>query len=427
MRWTLAPRGPLRGSPDVPGDKSIAHRCLLLGAVANGVSELSGMPTGQDVRSTAHVLRQLGVGITWGDTSVAVRGNGAAGLRPPRGALDCGNSGTTMRLLAGLLAGAGVRATLTGDASLRRRPMRRIAEPLTAMGVAVRTGEDGRPPIELGAGQVRAVTYRSPVASAQVKSCVLLAGLGAEGTTRVVEPRPTRDHTERMLRAMGAVVDTESGVSLTAPVSLSPLNGRVPGDVSSAAYWLAAASLAPGSLIELRQIGVNPGRRAIIDLLRRWGADILLTGESISLGEPRADLRIRGLSSPLRGGRVAEAEVPSLIDELPLLGLLAPFTTDGVEVRGAGELRVKESDRVRSTCNALRALGARVEEFPDGFFVPGRQSLRGGTVDAAGDHRIALGAAAISPAVDGEVVVDGAEVADVSYPGFHRQLAGDAA
>ena len=412
------------GEVRVPGDKSIAHRCLMLGALASGDGSFDGMPRGADVQSTVRVLRQLGVSIASEGARVHVFGRGIGGLLAPKAPLDCGNSGTTMRLLAGLLAGARLPATLTGDASLRRRPMERIAEPLRAMGARVSLGEGGRAPVVLGGGEIRPVTYRSPVASAQVKSCVLLAGLGASGSTCVIEPRPTRDHTERMLRSMGASVQINESICLQAPAPLQPLRGTVPGDASSAAYWVVSATLASGSDLLLSNVGMNPGRRAVVDLLERWGARIRVEASSETLGEPVADLRVQAADGRLTGGHITPEQVPGLIDELPLLGLLAPSTRDGIEVRGAAELRVKESDRIRSTCDALRALGAQVEEYPDGFAVKGATGLTGGQVDADGDHRIALATAAVSVAAGGEIEVIGAAAADVSYPRFLEALEG---
>jgi 3-phosphoshikimate 1-carboxyvinyltransferase len=398
----------------------------MLGSIGRGRSLLAGMPGGRDVLSTERVLRRLGVSVGRDRNEVVVEGKGPESLLPSRAPLDCGNSGTTMRLMAGLLAGAGVSAVLTGDASLRRRPMDRIAEPLRAMGARVETAEGGRPPIRIDAGPVRAVTYRSPVASAQVKSCLLLAGLGARGRTCVIEPSPTRDHTERLLRAMGAevVLGGDGRACVDGPARLTSIRGRVPGDASSAAYWLVAATLAPGSALTLPGVGMNPGRRVLLDLLLNWGADIQVTAREDSLGEPVADLHVSGLATPLSGGRIDPARVPGLIDELPLLGLVAPLTREGVEVTGAAELRVKESDRIESTCAAVRALGGEVQEYPDGFAVRGGTGLRGGEVDTAGDHRIALAVAAVSVAAAGPINVDGADAAEVSYPRFTETLCG---
>lgn len=427
MDWVLRPARALRGDVRVPGDKSVGHRALILGALARGESRVDGLPAGQDVASTGHVLEGLGVAVERrpgaGGPSVIIRGRGMGALGAPAAPLDCGNSGTTMRLMAGVLAGQSFESVLTGDASLRRRPMERVAEPLRCMGASVISREDGRAPLRVRGGRLRGVTYRPPVASAQLKSAVLLAGLYAEGVTVVVEPQCTRDHTERMLRSMGAELELGgSRIGLHPGRELQPLRGRLPGDVSSAAFLLAAACLAPWAELTLRGVGVNPTRRAVLDLLVGWGARIVEEPAPVALGEPVAVLHMDGPGSQLAGGRVTGADVPPLIDELPLLGLLAPFTRLGLEVRDAGELRVKESDRIATTCAAVRALGGQVEEYPDGFAVAGGTGLGGGTVEAAGDHRIALAAAAVSVGAGGPVTVRGAAAAAVSYPGFDDLL-----
>ncbi len=425
-RWDLEPAVGLHGRIEVPGDKSISHRALMLAAVAVGTSHIHGLSRGEDVRSTAVCLQQLGIEIDEGssDGSTRVRGAGIDGLRQSADPLPCGNSGTTMRLLAGLVAGNQFRTTLDGDRSLRGRPMERIAEPLRAMGATVSTRDGGRPPLIVEGAQLRGVTYRTPVPSAQVKSCVLLAGLRADYDTVVHEERPSRDHLERMLASMGAEITgaaADGGVRLRPRPRLGPLQGRVPGDVSSAAYWVAAASVAQHADVELPGVGVNSTRSAVLDVLRDWGAMIELEPEYDWHGEPCALLRVRH-GGGLRGGVIAAGAVTALIDELPLLALLGPLTEEGVEIRGAAELRVKESDRIAAVCAALRALGAQVDEFPDGLAVPGRQGLMGGTVDACGDHRIALATAAVAGAASGRIEVLGADAASVSYPGFYEQL-----
>ncbi|HJO03971.1 MAG TPA: 3-phosphoshikimate 1-carboxyvinyltransferase [Acidobacteriota bacterium] len=424
-RWGLEPFGTLLGRIEVPGDKSISHRALMLAAVAAETSHVGGLPQGEDVRSTAACLRHLGIDIdASADGSACVRGAGIDGLRPSTVPLPCGNSGTTMRLLAGLVAGSAFGTILDGDRSLRSRPMERIAEPLRAMGATVITRAGGRPPLEVQGARLRGVTYRTPVPSAQVKSCVLLAGLHADGDTVVHEERLSRDHTERMLASMGAEITggaADGGVRLRPRPRLGALQGRVPGDVSSAAYWVAAASVAEHADLELPGVGVNPTRSAVLGVLREWGAAIEIEPQAEWHGEPCASLRVRS-DSGLRGGVIEAEAVTGLIDELPLLALIGPLTDEGVEIRGAAELRVKESDRITSVCAALRALGAQVDEFPDGLAVPGRQGLTGGTVDACGDHRIALATAAVAGAASGPIEVRGADAAAVSYPGFLEQL-----
>jgi len=424
VELTVDPAVRLAGEVVVPGDKSISHRAVMFAALARGESFLEHLADGEDVASTVAAMRALGVDIFARDGGLVLRGAGLHGLRVADAAVDCGNSGTTMRLLAGVLAGQPFESTLTGDASLRSRPMQRVAEPLRTMGAAIDTTAGGTAPLAIvGRSPLRAVTYSSPVASAQVKSCVLLAGLFADGPTRVIEDAVTRDHTERLLGAMGASVSdqaTEHGhVAAVQPGGdLAPLRGVVPGDISSAAYWLVAATLLEGSRLTLPGVGLNPTRAAIVDLLVQWGAAINVVRQDDWYGEPIATLTIEGVGRGLRGGTVEGDSIPGLIDELPLLAALAPFTEDGVVIRDAAELRVKESDRVATTAAALRALGVEVDEFPDGLAVRGRQQLQGGTVDAAGDHRIALAMGAAGLAASAAVTIVNAEAMAVSYPGF---------
>jgi len=433
MDWTVKPARRLQGEIRVPGDKSIAHRALLLAVLAEGHSEIDGLPEGADVLSTAAAVRALGASVHekgGGGGSVGIDGNGLRGLRPPSSRVDCGNSGTTMRLLSGVLAGQPFDSILTGDRSLRRRPMRRIAEPLRAMGSRFETAAGGTAPLKIGgsAGPLRAILHRPEVASAQVKSCVLLAGLYADGRTSVEEPLPTRDHTERLLRAMGASVEvTPAGagqlVSVEPDPTLQPIRGRIPADVSSAAFWLVAASLCSDSALILARVGLNPGRAAIVDLLRSWGCNIEIRDRGEWCGEPFGTLEIRGSEGELTGGRIAAESVPGLIDELPLLAALGPFTREGVEIRGAGELRVKESDRIAAIAVALRELGAEVDEFPDGLAVAGSTGLSGGRVSSLGDHRIAMAMGVVGLAAREPVTISGAEAMNISYPGFSKALA----
>lgn len=423
MKWKVEPARRLRGEVSVPGDKSISHRAVLFASLARGESVLDGLADGEDVAATIAAMGSLGIDIERGDV-LRVRGAGLCGLRACGAPLDCGNSGTTMRLLAGPLAGHPFTSTLTGDAYLRRRPMRRIGEPLRAMGATVETAAGGGALLTIeGSPPLRAITHRPQVASAQVKSCVLLAGLFADGPTSVVERAATRDHTERLLGAMGATIDVQRGgdgpcATIEPGAELSPLVGTVPADMSSAAYWLVAATLLEGSRLTLRNVGLNPTRAGIVELLREWGADISIEAHEDWCGEPVGTLVIAGVGASLSGGTIDGAAVPGVIDELPLIAALAPFTADGVEIRDAAELRVKESDRIATTAAALRALGVEVDEFPDGLAVRGGQRLAGGTVDAAGDHRIALAMGAVGLAAAGPVTVQSAEAMSVSYPGF---------
>ncbi len=438
MEAVVRPAKRLKGTLTVPGDKSISHRALMLGALAQGTSVVRGLAPGRDVRSTARCLRALGVPVALAndnsDHDVAVvEGRGLYGLRAPQGPLDAGNSGTTLRLLAGILAGQPFASVLTGDASLRRRPMARIAEPLRRMGALIDYLEgEGRAPLRVrgpSEGRLRAIEHEPPVPSAQVKSCVLLAGLYAEGVTVVRESSPTRDHTERLLARLGAPLELDGlgleygrGVRLRGPVErLEPFELRVPGDPSSAAFFVAAAALLPGSELLLRHVGVNPTRTGFLDALRRMGAPIELLDEREVGGEPVADVLVRGAPA-LRGLELDGAEVPRLIDELPLLAVVATRAEGVTVIRGAKELRVKETDRIRAVALNLRRLGARVEERPDGFVIEGPQALRGGRVEGFGDHRVVMAFAVAGLVARGETTIEGAEWADVSYPQFFEAL-----
>ena len=421
---TVAPARRLRGRVRVPGDKSISHRYALLAALAGGTSTIAGYSTGADCRSTLDCLRALGVGIDESaranaTATVTVTGRGTAGLSRPTRVLDAGNSGTTMRLLAGILAGHPFDTQLTGDASLRRRPMRRVIDPLERMGGRIEAN-DGRPPLRILGRPLEGITYAPPVASAQVKSAVLLAGLHAEGTTRIREQAPTRDHTERALEAFGVPVDRDDGaVAIAGGAPLHPLHLSVPGDPSSAAFWAVTAAAVPDSDLIIEAVGLNPTRTAFLDVLRRAGAEVEMRLTDTAGGEPSGDLRIR--SGSLRDVAVGPAEVPGLIDELPVLGALAAHGP-AVEVSGAAELRHKESDRITALAAGLRAIGIRVEERPDGFRAERDGPPPGGAADAAGDHRLAMAFAVAALAGAGPSVIEDAGVVDVSYPGFFAVL-----
>lgn len=411
----------LNGRVSVPGDKSISHRALILGAIAEGASRVENFLPAADCQATVCCLRVLGVQIDFADpTTPVVEGRGLLGLSPPEGPLDCGGSGTTMRLLAGVLAGQPFRSVLTGNESLLRRPMDRVARPLRRMGAWVEdTG--GRPPLIILGGPLRPIDYTLPFASAQVKSAVLLAGLYASGPTTVREPAPSRDHTERMLRAMGADL-TVDGLTVTVRPG-RPLRARdtvVPGDISSAAFLLAAAVLTPGSDVALEGVGVNPTRTGILDVLRAMGARLALENPREMSGEPVADLVVR--SGPLRATEVSGPLIPRLIDELPLLALVATQAEGVTVVRDAAELRVKESDRIATTVAELHKLGADIEPRPDGFVVRGPTPLKGVEVESHGDHRLAMTLAVAGLIAEGETVVrDTACIAD-SFPGFEGAL-----
>ncbi len=408
----------VRGRLRVPGDKSIAHRYGLLASLAHGTSVIRGFAPGADCRSTLRCLDALGVPINRAGDSVTIIGRGSNPFGSPAGVLDAGNSGTTTRLLAGVLAFQTLSVTLTGDASLSHRPMRRVIDPLTRMGARIESN-DGRLPMTIRGGDLHAIDHRTVVPSAQVKSAVLLAGLGARGITRVTEAHQTRNHTELALRRFGAVVDVDGAtVSVSGGQVLAPIDTTVPGDFSSAAFWCAAAAGLPGSELLIEGVGLNPTRTGLLGVLRRAGALVEATIVDFS-DEPSGALRIcHGSPTPFV---VEPDEVPDLIDELPALAALATFG-GAMTVTGAGELRVKESDRISALVVGLRSLGADIEEFPDGFQLSGARRLTGGVADAAGDHRLAMAfaIAALGAAAPSTVLEAGA--VDVSYPGFFATL-----
>ncbi len=417
LDWRSRPAGPLRGSLRVPGDKSVSHRALMLGALADGRSHIRGFLEGEDTRATAAVLARLGVRIeTPAEGERLVHGVGLHGLRGSAQTLDCGNAGTGMRLLAGLLAGQAFDSTLVGDESLSKRPMRRVTEPLALMGARIDT-PDGLPPLQVRGGQpLHGIRYTLPVASAQVKSALLLAGLYAQGETEVIEPHPTRDYTERMLAAFGwPIVFSPGHAKLSGGHALRATDVEVPADFSSAAFFLVAASIVPGSELRLPAVGLNPRRTGLLQALRLMGADIRVEHERESGGEPVGDLLVR--HAELRGIELPEALVPDMIDEFPALFIAAAVAKGRTVVRGAAELRVKESDRIASMANGLKALGARIEETPDGAIIDGG-ALSGGAIDSHGDHRIAMSFAVAGLVAGGEVAIaDCANVA-TSFPGF---------
>jgi len=414
----------LHGTLAVPGDKSLSHRALLFNALASGEARVTGLGLGEDVRSTRRCLEALGVAfLDEPDGSVVVRGRGASGLDEPEGVLDCGNSGTTMRLLLGILAGQEGRfAVLDGDASLRRRPMARVLEPLGQMG-ALGLGRQGGTlaPLAIRGARLRAIEHRSPVASAQLKSALLLAGVQAEGVTTVIEPSRSRDHTERMLAAMGAAIQIDgAAVAVRGPVSdLRPLSFHVPGDFSSAAFWLVLACCHPQSRVTLRGVGVNPTRTGLLDVLREMGARIALEHERLEGGEPVADLVVE--SSPLRAVSVGGAIIPRLIDEIPVLAVAAAFAAGETRIRDAEELRIKESDRLATTARELARLGVDVTEERDGLTIRGGRPLHCAAVESHGDHRLAM-AAAVAAAAGAGATIEGASAASVSYPSFWDDL-----
>jgi len=419
----VAPAGVLVGHIAVPGDKSISHRAVLVGAVGEGETLVRGFGRSADTEATIAAVRALGVDVAEEDVDlVRVSGRGTHGLRPPDGPIDCANAGTLLRLLTGIVAAQEGRYELTGDESLRRRPVDRVAEPLARMGARIET-TDGRPPLLVEGAALTGIEYRLPVPSAQVKSAVLLAGvLARAGTTTVAEPLPTRDHTEVMLAAAGARVRRQPGSVSVEPAELLLLpEVRVPGDLSSAAPFVVAATLLSGSELTIHDVGVNPRRIGLLDVLARMGARITIFNRRRFGGEPVADLEVR--SAELVATSVEPEEVPLLVDELPLFALAAACARGSSSVRGARELRVKETDRIETVTNALRGLGIRIRESDDGFGVRGIPSRpKGGGVDSGGDHRIAM-LGAIAGLVSREGVdVESAEAVAISFPGFFELL-----
>ncbi len=412
----------LRGQVMVPGDKSISHRAAMLGAIGDGVTRIRNFLPANDCLATLDVVRGLGIEVEYTSDEVLVHGRGIRGLREPARPLECGGSGTTMRLISGLLAGQPFYSVLLANAQLSRRPMDRVAVPLRAMGATILGREGGMyAPLSVVGGLLTGIRYEMPVASAQVKSAILLAGLFAQGKTAIVEPAPSRDHTERMLLAMGAQIAVEGNVVSVELVNhLSALDIRVPGDISSAAFLMAAAAIVPGSRIVVPGVGLNPGRVGVINVLRRMGAALRLHNERLDNGEPVADIEIE--YSPLKGTQISPEEVPGLIDELPILAVIATQAEGATEVSGAAELRVKETDRIATTVGELRLLGANIEALPDGFIVEGPTRLKGAAVSSHGDHRLAMSLAIAALAADGETTVDDTACIADSFPGFEQTL-----
>lgn len=412
MRWYIS-RADIGGTVEVPGDKSIGHRALMVAALASGPSRIHNLPDGGDVRSTERCLIECGVRVNRspGTVSVTPPGN----LHAPDEPLDAGNSGTTMRLLAGILAGLPGPARLVGDRSLSRRPMERVAKPLRQMGAHIETRE-GYPPLHIDGGNLRAIEYGLPVASAQVKSAILLAGLFAEGQTSVTEPEPSRDHTERMLGSLGVDVSRAGNtVSISGGRRPNAFEMTVPGDASSAAFFLCAAALTDGA-VTVRGISLNETRSGLLRVLERMGAEMGVAGETMRHGEPVGDITLSGRVT--RPVTVDAGEVPGLIDEIPLVALLATQAPGSSVIRGAAELRVKESDRLRATAEILTAFGAEVRETPDGLEIVGGAALTGTRVTSRGDHRMAMMGAVAGCVARGETVIEGAEASSISYPGF---------
>jgi 3-phosphoshikimate 1-carboxyvinyltransferase len=419
----VSPARSISGVVELPGDKSISHRYAILAALAKGTSEIRNYSSAADCKSTLSCVERLGAKIETSDRLVRVTGQGLRGLKAPRRTLDAGNSGTTMRLLTGVLAGQDFASTITGDASLRRRPMRRIIEPLSAMGAQITSTDAGRAPLEIHGTKLRAIDYSLPVASAQVKSAVLLAGLFADGETSIREPVPTRDHLELALREFGVrVAANKEGIRLQGGPNLEAQNLTVPGDLSSAVFFIAAALILPDSSLTIHNVGLNPTRTRVLDFLIAMGAPIHIASLQSAAGELVGDLAVHHGS--ISGGEISGAQVAEMIDELPMLAALGPFTEKGIEIRGAQELRVKESDRIAALAESLGRMGARVEEFPDGLRVEGRGAgkLRGAKIDPQGDHRIAMALAIAALGAEGATTIQDAECAAVSFPEFFKTI-----
>jgi 3-phosphoshikimate 1-carboxyvinyltransferase len=420
---TVRPARNIRGSVELPGDKSISHRYGMLAGIAEGPSRLENYSTGADCASTLGCMRALGV--TWqrNGNVVEVQGKGST-LAVPSGPLDCGNSGSTMRMLSGIVAGQHFTSEMIGDESLSRRPMERVIKPLTTMGAQIES-QQGKPPLRITGTSLKAIDYKMPVASAQVKSCVLFAGLFADGETRVEEPLRTRDHTEVALRAFGVHLDrknigTGSEVRIRGGQRLRGVETRIPGDLSSAAFFLLAAGLFPGSQLFIPNLLMNPTRARLLDILVQMGLSISVTQLDEVNGELVGSLQVEG--AKLKGATIAGGDSAALIDEIPVLAAIAPYTQQGIEVTDAKELRVKESDRISAVATNLRRMGAQVEEREDGLKIPGGQTLHGAEIDSLSDHRIAMAFAVAALRAEGETVIRGAEAAAISHPAFFDAL-----
>jgi 3-phosphoshikimate 1-carboxyvinyltransferase len=420
MKKTIHHTTRLSGTVALPADKSISHRAAMLSALGEGPSRIAGFPDSADPQSTLSCLRQLGIEMEREPGGpLRIEGRGLGGLQAPEAPLDCGNSGTTMRLLAGILAGQPFESVLTGDASLRARPMERIAAPLRRMGAEVELTDGGAPIHISGGAALEGMEYELPVASAQVKSCVLLAGLFAEGETTVIEPVPSRDHTERMLGLDMVEIGGARHLTVRQGHPVDARTWSVPKDFSAAAFFLVAASVVPDGELRLPGAGMNPSRNAFLDVLRAMGADVTAANERTKGGEPRADLTVRPAS--LRGVQVGGRQIPNLIDEIPVLAVAGARAEGRTEIRDASELRVKETDRIAAMAEGLRTLGAEVETFDDGLALEGPQPLTGASVDARDDHRVAMALAVAGLVAEEETTVEGAEAARVSFPGFWEE------
>lgn len=412
----------LRGEVTIPGDKSISHRAVMLGAISEGTTRITNFLRGADCLSTIACFRKMGIDIEESPDQILVHGKGLHGLQAPADILDAGNSGTTTRLISGILAGQSFESTLTGDASIQKRPMKRIITPLTMMGADVESlSGDGCAPLRIRGSHLKGIDYHSPVASAQVKSCILLAGLYADSVTSVTEPYVSREHSERMLSSFGAALKTDgSTVSIQPEPRLMGQEVAVPGDISSAAYFIAAALLVPGSELLIKNVGINPTRDGILRICRRMGADITILNRREHGREPVADLLVK--HSPLTGTVIEGAVIPTLIDELPILAVMAAFAEGSTVIRDAQELKVKESNRLDILVHHLSAMGADITGTEDGMVINGGRPLHGAVLESHLDHRIAMSFAVAGIAAQGETEILQADCVDISYPGFYRDL-----
>ena len=418
----IRPAKGLFGSVRLPGDKSISHRYAMLAGIAEGATKLENFSSGADCASTLGCLRSLGVKWERNGGSVVIHGSGLR-LAAPATQLDCGNSGSTIRMLSGILAGQAFTSELKGDESLSRRPMARIIAPLEMMGAKIESSDGGRPPLRVSGAKLKAVDYKLPVASAQVKTSLLFAGLFADGTTRIEEPIQTRDHGELALQAFGARPERRMReVSIAGGQTLRAIEAQIPGDISSAAFFLCAAGLFPDSQLTIPGLLLNPTRARLLDFLIGFGLKITMSDLEEQHGELVGTVHVQG--GILKGARITGGDTAALIDEIPVLAAIAPYTDDGIEIRDARELRVKESDRIASVAKNLRSMGAEVEEFEDGLRVPGGQQLHGVSVDSFGDHRIAMAFAVAALRTNGETEIKGADAAVISYPEFFNVLEG---
>ena len=421
MPQKIRPARSISGSITLPGDKSISHRYAMIASIAQGDSRIRNYSTGADCHSTLDAMRALGVPVEESGTEVTIRGRGLDGLRAPAADLDAGNSGSTIRMLSGILAAQTFPTRIGGDESLSRRPMARIIEPLSRMGANISAREGRFPPLEIRGTRLRPIDYTLPVPSAQVKTCVLFAGLYAEGETIVREPVRSRDHTEIALREFGADLRVAAKtIALTGRPTLTGRDLVVPSDLSSAAFFIVAALLLPGSRLTIRGVGLNPTRSTLLDFLAGMGAAIRITEVESRNGELSGELVVT--SSRVRGGTIEKETTAALIDEIPVLAVLGAASEEGLTIRDAGELRIKETDRIATVAENLRRMGVRVEELPDGLAIPGRQRFRAAELDSFGDHRIAMAFAIAALCADGESAIHGAEAASVSFPEFFATL-----